>query len=356
MSKIDVSGWKEFKVTNLLNWYHGRRRKRNDLDLVDFEIKPNLVGYLTAGFENQGAIGSCNPTMFSDETDAIFNRSITIDMFGNSFFHTYPCAGDDNVYFLTSDKYSDNQMLFLTGTINSITSSKFGYKDQFRQHNLETLTIKLPVTSTSEPDWNYMDEYIEKLATQARKNVSSLAMLKSVEHKIDIKAWKEFKVGKLFDVDTGVSVPKLDLDANPGNVPRISVTNENNGVIGYYDDKADLPNIRYFTNFISVNFFGKAFYHPGKASVEMKVHVLKLKDREFTPKLALFFTNILNKYFSKDNYGYGNQLSSSKLKSSMYQIPLPVTSTGQPDFDYMEKYIDNMQNKVHESLELLKQI
>lgn len=360
MSKIDVSDWKEFKVTNLLNWYHGRRRKRNDLDLVDFKIKPDLVGYLTAGFENQGAIGSCSPTMFSDETDAIFNRSITIDMFGNSFFHTYPCAGDDNVYFLTSNKYSDNQMLFLTGIINSITSSKFGYNDQFRQHDLETLTIKLPVTSAGEPDWDYMDEYIEKLATQAHKNVSSLATLKPVEHKIDIKAWKEFKVGELFDQIKTKKIPfkALDLPSKPDGIntlPLVAAGVDNQGRNRYVDPKyADA-----LSNCLTVSANGAnsgvTFYQNSNFSILQDAYALELNEnyKDYRKaKIYLFLAGILNRALI--NNDWTNKATWARVQKK--NILFPVTSTGQLNFDYMEKYIDSVQNKAHESLELLKQI
>ena len=353
MSKINVSGWKEFKVGELFDIKGTKSLDVGHVTLTD-DGDCQFIGRTN---DNNGVQGNINSSTI--DFDPNESNNITVSQVGTitAQYRDHPYYTSQNILKLSMDNLSKNIALFFCGLINGrLRALGFVGYNTLKMNDLKNLTIKLPVTSTGEPDWDYMDEYIEKLATQARKNVSSLATLKPIEHKIDIKAWKEFKIGKLFDVDTGVSVPKLDLDANPGNTPRISVTNENNGVIGYYDDKADLPNIRYFTNFISVNFFGKAFYHPGKASVEMKVHVLKLKNREFTPKLALFFTSVLNKYFSKDNYGYGNQLSSSKLKSSMYQIPLPVTSTGQPDFDYMEKYIDNVQNEAHESLELLKQI
>src|SRR5699024_5792386 len=153
---------------------------------------------------------------------------------------------------------------------------------------------------------------------------------------------KKIRVGDLFNVDTGSLVDKMYLHS--GSCERISVTSSQNGVIGKYDDSIDIPNIRYYSNFISINFFGKAFYHPGKASVEMKVHVLTLKSGQpFTESLGLYLATQLNNLFGHGKYGYGSQLSSSMLKHDDFYLLLPVTDSGQLDVQYMEQYIKRIE-------------
>jgi len=153
---------------------------------------------------------------------------------------------------------------------------------------------------------------------------------------------KKIRVGDLFNVDTGSLVDKMYLHS--GSCERISVTSSQNGVIGKYDDSIDIPNIRYYSNFISINFFGKAFYHPGKASVEMKVHVLTLKSGQpFTESLGLYLATQLNNLFGHGKYGYGSQLSSSMLKHDDFYLLIPVTDSGQLDIQYMEQYIKRIE-------------
>lgn len=153
---------------------------------------------------------------------------------------------------------------------------------------------------------------------------------------------KKIRVGDLFNVDTGSLVDKMYLHS--GSCERISVTSSQNGVIGKYDDSIDIPNIRYYSNFISINFFGKAFYHPGKASVEMKVHVLTLKSGQpFTESLGLYLATQLNNLFGHGKYGYGSQLSSSMLKHDDFYLLIPVTDSGQLDVQYMEQYIKRIE-------------
>ena len=113
-------------------------------------------------------------------------------------------------------------------------------------------------------------------------------------NKLDISDWQEFRISELFitepsknklQVPTGASIARKDLV--DGDIPRITVTNFNNGIVGYYKN-IDSDNYRVFENFISVSFLGTIFYHPYKASLDMKVHCLKLKNKDLNKDIALF--------------------------------------------------------------------
>ena len=135
--------------------------------------------------------------------------------------------------------------------------------------------------------------------------------------------WREFRIGELFEVGTGSLLVSQNL--KQGSIPRISAKSDNNGILGYFDTGFN-SEARHCENFISVNFFGDAFYHPYKASLEMKVHTLKLKNGTFTKSSGLFIAGIIRKNFY-GKFTYGNQLSSSKLKNEDFRILLPVLPT-----------------------------
>ena len=141
----------------------------------------------------------------------------------------------------------------------------------------------------------------------------------------------------MFDVGTGSLVDIKS--AKEGKTPRISVQTSDNGIIGYFDDA--LPNARYFDNFISVNFFGISYYHPYRASVEMKVHTLKLKNHDFTKAGGLFISAMINRRFD-GLFSYGSQLSSSKLKNNSFKIQLPIRN-GEIDFAFMESFMAELE-------------
>lgn len=159
-----------------------------------------------------------------------------------------------------------------------------------------------------------------------------------------MQQFREFRIGDLFEVNTGSLISSNKLKT--GKVPRVSAKSDNNGIIGYYDTD-NISEARNFENFISVNFFGTEggiFYHPYKATVEMKVHVLTIKNVIFNRNIALYLTAALRPSLSK-KFGYGSQLSSSLLKDGQFNIKLPVNSKNNIDYEYMESYISQTENR-----------
>ena len=157
--------------------------------------------------------------------------------------------------------------------------------------------------------------------------------------------WKTFLIKDLFllkgsskkspQVPTGARIPNKELI--PGDTPRITVAGVNNGVVGYFKDMED-KNYRVYNNFISVSFLGTVFYHSGCASLEMKVHCLKLKDMELTENIALFLVTVIRAALV--NFKYSDQVSSTVLP--LLEILLPVDLNGNPDWGYIESYMDGI--------------
>jgi hypothetical protein len=163
----------------------------------------------------------------------------------------------------------------------------------------------------------------------------------SLNNKLKNVEWGKFRIGDLFQVGTGSLLSSTELSMN-GDIPRISAKSDNNGVLNYLDSES-LNNARHFNNFISVNFFGSdggIFYHPYKASVEMKVHTLKIPKIELNQRTGIFLCSAL--YKALHGFGYGDQLSSSKLRDLNLKIQLPIQN-GEPDFAFMESFIAELE-------------
>ena len=148
---------------------------------------------------------------------------------------------------------------------------------------------------------------------------------------IDVSNWIPFVIADIFDVGTGASIKKSELTA--GEIPRITVTTSDNGILGRYEHK-NCRNYRVFENFISYSFLGTCFYHPYKASVDMKVHTLQPKGLELNPYLGLFLVAVLRKSYSPD---YNNQISKDILKG--LKLYLPAINKSMPDWELMGNYI-----------------
>lgn len=162
------------------------------------------------------------------------------------------------------------------------------------------------------------------------------------------KHYAEFRVGDLFEVVTG-SIVK---DLKKGDTPRINPTEQNNGIGSWTEGDNDLA--RYFEDFVSVSFLGNVFYQKQRSSLEMKVHGLKRKDERFGDRKGQYIASSVSKAVT-GIYDYGMQLSSEKLKDLL--ITLPITDdtidsdSPEPDWEYMESYIKEIEEKYLDSVE-----
>lgn len=156
--------------------------------------------------------------------------------------------------------------------------------------------------------------------------------------KFDTSGWGKFKLQEIFQITTGACVKKERL--KQGNIPRISVTGINNGIQGFFQNIND-KNYREQENFISFSFLGTCFYHPYKASLDMKVHCLKPLNYVLNKYSGLFLVNVFKNSYSGV---FDNQISSTDLKNET--ISLPTDKDGQPDWEFMENTIKSTQNKM----------
>ena len=319
MTQIDTSKWGQFRVGDLFETFHGERLKKSD------RIEGSTP-FVTAGTENQGVADYI-------VTEKKYSNAITIDMFGNCFYHDGTLFGDDNIYFLISNNISKYSKLFIATIINSTLKEKYSFSHQFRQKDLDTLTINLPSTPDNFPDWQYMENYMKEITKLAAKRVEKLKG-ENIETKIDTSNWKKFKVGDLFEFERGKEVaPNKNLS---GDCPLILESGENNGY-----SRNVIPTKIFDGNAItvSVNYAANVFYQENKFCAS--VNIIILRNKYLNKHSGLFIAAILSKNNSK--YNYNDKISKDKLFNET--IPLPVTSEGTPDFDYMENYMKNLTEK-----------
>lgn len=160
--------------------------------------------------------------------------------------------------------------------------------------------------------------------------------------------WKVFRIDSIFDMFTGASISQDKF--NVGSIPRITVTDTNNG-IGLFTEILEDRNYRSFQNFISISFLGSVFYHNYEASLDMKIHGLKIKNRELNSNLTQFIIVCLKNSLPK--VSYGNQLSSKDLLTK--SILLPVDKNGTPDWTFMEEYVQVKSNQINNTYQLPRQ-
>lgn len=153
---IDTATWGKFKMSKiLLKIDRGHRLRKHDRRVGDMPL-------VTAGYLNQGI------TEYIDNYEQrVFSDSITIDMFCNCFYRDYQFMCDDNVIvFKPINDISDNAILFIVSIINAYSQrfgDKYNYANQFRENNFLKEYIYIPMDSFGNPDWAFMEGYINNL-------------------------------------------------------------------------------------------------------------------------------------------------------------------------------------------------
>jgi hypothetical protein len=165
------------------------------------------------------------------------------------------------------------------------------------------------------------------------------------ENIVDIAKWDKFSIcGKNGLFKLVQPKPRTLLAySNDGETPFVASGGQNNGIEKYVETNEILDN----GNCISVSAIGgfafyqaKDFIGRGGAGSAIKL----LYNDNLNKKNALFLCAVLQKSLSK--YDYTTMLSGDKLKKEY--IYLPITEKGEPDWAYMEDYIENIQKQLIE--------
>lgn len=112
----------------------------------------------------------------------------------------------------------------------------------------------------------------------------------------------------------------------------------NNGVLGKTDVKAKI----FEANTITIDMFGSAFYRQFRYKMVTHARVFSLSPKfVMNVERGLFLTNSLK--FFESYFGYENMCSWEKIKNLF--ICLPITLTGEIDFDFMEGFIRELEEE-----------
>lgn len=328
MGKIDTSGWKEYRMSDLgFTVCHGSRITKAE------RVEGDTV-FLTAGFENCGVVGT-----IGNENIDVWEKPITVDMFGNVFYHDETCAGDDNIYAFLNSKLSRTAKLFVASSIASVTQSKYSYQQQFRQGDANKLSVYLPATPNGTPDWAYMESYMVNIETRVADSLTMLQAAKDAEKKkVDTREWKEFRIGDYFKVEYGSFHAKDELGA--GTVNYITASGFNNGITNTCEEATHQGNC---ITVASDGAMGASFYQEEAFTTSNIVSTLTpLPHTPLNKYNAFFLCTII--FGKRAEFGWlGFKMSVDRVRN--LRVKLPSTPDGQPDWVYMEEYMKKEEEK-----------
>lgn len=312
--------------------------------------KMGTIPYVSTTSLNNGIIGFVIPNK-----EAVSNKkAISVDPIkGNAFYHPYNFVGRGfsgaSINLLYNGHLNKYNALFICKLIEYSAKDKASYGYLYNSDRLEKSKILLPINSDGKPDYEFMEEYIKERETKLKKQYKDYIQnrVAKLQKKVQVKKeWKDFFIEDIATISSGKDI--YERERIIGYTPYITSTAQNNG-IGYFISN---NNETIESNCLSVNrngSVGYCFYHPYQALYSNDCRKLKLTNTSLY--IGLFIANVIT--FQKEKYGYGYKMGTGRLKKQ--RIMLPITTDGEPDYEYMEDYMKYLeQQKLLEYLDYIK--
>ena len=216
-----------------------------------------------------------------------------------------------------------------------------------KQSQMNDMNLQLPVKTLedTEPDWEYMEEYIKqkelayigklnKEFEQKKEQLIELIGEESEYINIEELPTAKFKVGDLMDiVGSKKSIHKNMITRLDGEKPYVTRTEKNNGISEYieFEDKYlnEGNTISLGLDTYVVNYQEKPYYTGNKIKVIKYEGINKIN--------ALYIVGVLRKVFSEYKWGMG--INQKQLENLEIELPVKVEGINEPDWETMEKYI-----------------
>jgi restriction endonuclease S subunit len=265
--------------------------------------------------------------------------------------------------------YNENYTLFPAGTITvamqgSVLSSFVQTRDFYLQTHVAALVPKQPLTlqekiyyclaiKSHAKEFNFgrkANRTIENLEIPSPDEIPSwvyemeiptfddISEAKTAE-KVELPSvseWKSFKYSEIFELVKGRGPSATDAKHNPGNIPYVGASAENNGITLYSSHPpAHEGNVITIATDGSV---GEAFYQKDAFNATSNIMVVAPRDRVLTASLAMFLITLIRQ--EKSKFNYGRKWGLNRMKNSA--ISLPVTENGTPNWQLMEDYINSL--------------
>lgn len=354
---INKPDWHSFKLCELFSLESAKGVNSQKLidgnDVPYFSASKENNGFArlvsTKGFESWISKGNCLQFVNIGDAAAGHTNYVPCDFIAMNGKTT--CGYNDNL-----NEYTG---LFIATVLNKYNSGKFSFKEPWTGNVLKNTPVILPAVFNNgkyEPDWLYMENLIKNMISVCGDSLTKISQNKIEKTKINIEKWKNFRVKDLFDIHptkaTKLTNAKL-FDA--GNNPVVVNSAFNNGIGGYSSvPTTEKGNIITFSDTVDAN---TIFYQPndfvGYSHVQGVFPTGCYKDK-WNENSLLFFASVFRGAALRKHFDYVNKFRrDTALELIVY---LPVDEFGEPDWNFMNNYIDSIKQASLKFLQEIEQI
>jgi len=340
--------WTEFRIIDLFERFENGKCSNEKKQTIPSN---NGVSYLSATNLNNGVSSIVEKNQLIQKGNCIMfiNRGD-----GSAGLSVYKA---ENFISTTSNSFGYATWINrYTGMFVATVLNKFKKKYSFgygrTEKRLKRDKISLPIDSSGDPNWKFMEDYVKTREEKKRlmvvkycKEQLNRILAQSNGAKIDFNnvKWKAFKIEDVFEkIERGKRLTKKN--QSEGNVPYISSSAFNNGVDNFVRNK---ENVRRYKDALTVANSGSvasSFYHCYEYVASD--HVTNLQIPNGSRESYLFISVVIQKL--KEKYSFNREMTDDRLKREA--ILLPATMQGTPDFRFMECFILQEEAKLYKKI------
>ena len=374
MVKIDTSGWKPFCVGELFEKLDLKflpdREFNKGLDISEVKSDEFNLPLVNAKHSNNGIM------YYGRESEWEF-ASMTIDIVADGAASTGDVYAQPqktgvlyNAYLVKpkANGMTKAILFFLATVMQRCVKDHFGYDNKCTWDKVKAEAVFLPVDTSGKPDWAYMESYMSKVMRESEACLRNLRLALGIwrvnngKHAVDVSDWRKFVIGDLFE--------KLQLDikkeefnktfdvseecTDEFNLPLVNAKHGNNGIM-YYGREADFETAEMTIDIVQNGAIatGDVYAQPQKTGVLWDAYLVKPK-AEIRSAFALMFLAAVLEKAIKDKFSYDDKCVWDKAK--LLTVTLPCTSDNNPDWEYMDKYMQSIVSSTQADLSALQEI
>lgn len=354
--------WKPIKIKDLgINVYKGKSYDTSDLINSD---NIDSINYITRTEKNNGIKSKVSSVgiEFIEEANAITIGDTTATI----FYQKDRFVVGEHVVILRADWFNEAVGNFI---VIQLRKEKFRYPAfarAFIKELIENTEILIPIDNNGKIDIKEIESFINSFGIKKENILSEVPdyflnegynkacwYLENINKEeferkysksksssvvpLNTTEWKNFRLGdeKYFEIRRGSS----DYIKNmcKGEFPYISTTKTNNGVSTYVAETNRNGNLITLAYDGSI---GACFYQEKSFFASEKIVTIDIKQHKLNVYIAMFLIQILKLEAELYSYGGRKWTVEQQLKNTI--IKLPSTEFGEPDWDYMEKFIKGL--------------
>ena len=233
---------------------------------------------------------------------------------------------------------------FIT-TVADQVRGRYSYNYKRSDTRLRKEVIQLPVDSSGNPDWAFMEAYMRQeeqrlIQDYANHQSDKLRIPPPREiRSLECVEWRTFYIRDIFSTIQRGKRLKND-DHIAGDVPYVSSSAMNNGVDDFVDNT---DGVRRFSDCITIansGSVGSAFYHSYEFIASD--HVTALKAPGMSRHVYMFIAAAAGRL--REKYSFNREINESRINRE--RIMLPVDSSGNPDYSFMAGYMRSLETRL----------